>query len=339
MAVRFQTSFDTLGAIGDLTSLPGGPAVVSGNATLNATGGPSGNACLDMSGGGSSSALRWNWTTGSSVVGFGFWLYWTGGTDTYLITARSASSGDWYGWAIGVSEGGVITAARRDGGTRIGVSWEADEKMPDNTWVYFECEVVQSNSGSAKIWLNGKQILNATGDTQGLLTVNYIFLSLPSGSRVDDIIHFDNSGSDYTSAQGPQIIETLVPNASGDRTELTPSAGSNWENVDEIPNDGDTTYNESTAASQGDLYNFTNLTTLTGSISYMATAAYAKETGGTPNVGTLVKSGTTDFTTATPTAVGATYERVSDIFYENQDTTSAFTVTDINAIQVGIEVT
>ncbi len=51
---------------------------------------------------------------------------------------------------------------------------------------------------------------------------------------------------------------TIRPDSAGDTTELTPSAGANWQNVDEATSDEDVTYNYTTSSTSGfrmDLYN------------------------------------------------------------------------------------
>lgn len=55
---------------------------------------------------------------------------------------------------------------------------------------------------------------------------------------------------------------TLYPSGAGDRTEATPSAGANWDCVEETPHDGNTSYVQTGAAASPDedLYALTNPT-------------------------------------------------------------------------------
>jgi len=50
---------------------------------------------------------------------------------------------------------------------------------------------------------------------------------------LDDIYLLDNTGTVNNDFLGPQMIEYVVPSGPGSLTEWNPTAGANWENVDE----------------------------------------------------------------------------------------------------------
>lgn len=89
---------------------------------------------------------------------------------------------------------------------------------------------------------------------------------------VDDVYLLDGVPAD-TGVQGPDgllynndflgdvHVEALYPTAAGrtqttDNTPWTPSAGANWQNVDDHPPDEDVTYNSAEAAGQRDTYQY-----------------------------------------------------------------------------------
>lgn len=82
-----------------------------------------------------------------------------------------------------------------------------------------------------------------------------------SGTTIYDDIYLCNSdGTDNNDFLGNVYIETLEPDGAGNSTQLTPSAGSNFQNVDELLPDDDTTYNTADADGETDLYTTTNPT-------------------------------------------------------------------------------
>ena len=72
----------------------------------------------------------------------------------------------------------------------------------------------------------------------------------------------------------------------------TPSAGLNWQNVDEVAMDGDTTYNSSGTPGTEDILNLQALLrTVDQVIAVQLTGVYRKDTSGTAMVSQLLQSG------------------------------------------------
>lgn len=135
-------------------------------------------------------------------------------------------------------------------------------------------------------------------------------------------------------------IETLRPNAAGDETGIeaqTPSDGSHYDKVDEAsPDDATTTVRTNNTTYERDLYNLPSLSgspTTINSITiyfrcYRATSqnCYAKPTQ---------KSGTT-VTDGTEVSVTQTWTTYSQTYTTNPATGSAYTLSEINALQIGV---
>jgi len=76
---------------------------------------------------------------------------------------------------------------------------------------------------------------------------------------VDDIVINDTRGTRNNSWPGPGHVYGIKPNAVGSNSGLTPFPGTgehNYEDVDETPNDGYTTYVASNLSGTRDTYNF-----------------------------------------------------------------------------------
>jgi hypothetical protein len=135
-----------------------------------------------------------------------------------------------------------------------------------DTWHHVECQYYTANSipaDSCILKLDGTEVLNlAAGlDTQQQST-NYTAgfsweAALSSIRRFDNLYFLDIDSTlpnDFLNAGNGVFVEQVFPTGDGDTTDFTPSAGANWENVDEVFFDSDTTYNEATSSTSTDLF-------------------------------------------------------------------------------------
>jgi hypothetical protein len=141
---------------------------------------------------------------------------------------------------------------------------------------------------------------------------------------------------------GDGEIHPLYPNAAGDLTEWTPSAGANYENVDENPDiDDDSTYNKVGAAGlpKTDLYNLDNIAGFSGTIKGAQACACLKKSNVGFAYGRFVwKSGVTTYN-------GGHYFYPSFIDWrfdletkrKSPFTSLDFTVAELNAMQLGYQ--
>lgn len=149
-------------------------------------------------------------------------------------------------------------------------------------------------------------------------------------------------------------IANLKPNAAGDLTELTPYPGAgeaNYQNVDDSTggspplygSDGDSTYNSNEASSPNnvkeDLYNIESLPAGVASITNVKvyTVARRYSAGGSPYSGNLyivIKTGGTEYQSDSKMLLSSyTFSNYS--WATNPQTGVAWTIADVNALQVG----
>lgn len=130
-----------------------------------------------------------------------------------------------------------------------------------SSWNHIEVKAVIGNSGSVEVRLNGVTIMNLTGvntsnaefGVQSASQVVFGFLSNNSGRTMylDDLVAWDDSGTYCNDFIGDQKVFTHMPDADTADVDWTPSAGSDrYAMIDEIPADGDATYD--TAVNAGD---------------------------------------------------------------------------------------
>ncbi|HYT00620.1 MAG TPA: ATPase domain-containing protein [Thermoplasmata archaeon] len=142
----------------------------------------------------------------------------------------------------------------------------------------------------------------------------------------------------------------LAPTANGDVNAWTISGGGNcnqeaneWRCVDDSPNDGDTTYVSSTSSSPtfDSIYNLADWSAAPSPLTITNVnieSSCRRLTGSAVSVKILVKSGgtTTAGATSQNCANSATYTVWSEDWATNPTTSSAWTLSDINALQAGV---
>jgi len=127
-------------------------------------------------------------------------------------------------------------------------------------------------------------------------------------------------------------------NGNGDNIDFVPSAGDNWENVDEIPIDGDTTYNQGLVSGEYDLYNLepcglSNVSILRGWIE-----ARARKTKASPETVLLgLKTDGTEYWNDSHNLM-LSHSNIRRDHTINPKTGSAWTIADLDALQVGFKV-
>jgi len=137
-------------------------------------------------------------------------------------------------------------------------------RSEDNTWL--------SSTGVSRVW-NGRYDAWYSNN----YWANYAYL---------DDMYIDNTAGEGSAGVPSGIyLELLRPNGAGAAADFTPNTGTvNYENVDESPPDGDTTYNQSDAADEYDIYDLTSFVLPVGrTINAVIPVAYAKrlDAGGT----------------------------------------------------------
>lgn len=182
------------------------------------------------------------------------------------------------------------------------------------------------------------------------------FVNSPTSGSVyfDDVALNTTSGSDQNSWCGHGRIIHLHVDSAGDQAQWTPSAGSNYQNVDEVPQDGTTTKNTSSTLNQEDLFNVEatpSLMTLNDTIKVVcvggqhanitgadATTAFKyeveKTTGGTISQSAAIIPNSTTYRTNDAQSCGL----YPIVLYADPDA-AAWTPAKLGTMQVGYKLT
>lgn len=228
------------------------------------------------------------------------------------------------------------------GGTLLGTSTFA---FLPTTWTYMELKAtIHSSTGSAELRVNGATVLslsNINTNAGGTGIINQVVLGATNGYQSfrkyhDDLYICDTSGSVNNDFLGDSRVITLSPTAVGDITQFTPSAGNNWECVDDM-NDDDTTYVSASASGNKDLYNVANLPITPSSVHGVSVISTARksETGTAANRNILKTNGT--IANGSTNYLSTSYNKYITTYEINPVTSTAWSVSDVNNLQIGIE--
>lgn len=229
-------------------------------------------------------------------------------------------------------------------------SLEGTFTVSGSAWHRLEFKlIVDDTVGEFTIRLDDTEVFSQTGiNTQngtnasvGRIQLQLLDDGAPfTQASFDDITIHDDQGTVNNDFLGDVRIVTLRPDGPGFATDFTPLAGTNWESVDETPGpDGDTSYVESSVAGHQDLYNVEDLVvTPSAGIVHSATVkAYVKKTDAGPrSIKMLTRSGGVTGVGAEKTIL-TDYTYVQDIVEINPDSGLAWTNSEINTIQIGME--
>jgi hypothetical protein len=214
-----------------------------------------------------------------------------------------------------------------------------------SSWHYIEAKVViNGTTGTVDLWLNGVADGSVTSvDTQQTANSQITKIRLEghggTSQGFDDFYVLDTSGTDNTTRLDQPIIRAVVPSAETAQTDFTPSTGTdNSALVDEIPA-SDTDYNSSGTVTNADEYDLTNQGSAFSSINAVrvVTGAY-KDDATTRGVTTTLKQ-SASYSTGTENLLSNSTTYVGDIIEQDPNTSTAWTTSGIDSMQVRVEIT
>lgn len=244
---------------------------------------------------------------------------------------------------VGTGSDGSIKAWRgSEAGTLLGTSSNTG-LIALNVWNFIEIKVKIDNSvGSVEVRVNGVTQLTLSGiDTQS--TANAYATNIqycgPDGTNTvdfDDLFILDDTGTLNNDFKGEGTVQWLVPSGAGTSTQWTPSAGSNYQNVDDATaHDSDTTYNETDTANNKDMFAMGNLATSGGSVSAVKIHNFLRKTdAGVREVANIVNFNSSESQRAT-NALSTSYDDYEELFETDPADASTLTQAKIDAMELG----
>jgi hypothetical protein len=215
-------------------------------------------------------------------------------------------------------------------------------------WHYIEAQVkVNDSTGIAKVRFDGSTTnsINFSGDTKNAgtnSTIDQVRVGVSGAGtnmNFDDLYVLNSLGSTNNNFLGDVRVYTLMPNANGDRSEMTGSDGNSTDNyllVDEVPY-STADYVDGDVAAEGDLYNIQSLGSTPATIfAVQNTVIAAKDDAGARSIKPIIKIGGTTYNGAT-TALSTAYDSYMTIYETNPNSGVAWTNANVDSLQIGAE--
>lgn len=224
-----------------------------------------------------------------------------------------------------------------------------------DTWTYIELAwLIDATAGYVDIHIDGVQVLRFDGQTLPVdILVGYTgvwnavrFLQVPPASlTLPLLLHFgdlyladlDGGAEEVNDFLGDVIIDQIVPDGVGAYSGWSPNTAVNWDAVEEVPPDGDTTYVSAQTTGTRDSYTLEDVP-LTSTILGYQTLIYArKDTEGGAMISPTLRLGGVDYD-ATAQGLGspASYQYLIQPYDTNPATALRITPAEINAAEGGI---
>lgn len=202
--------------------------------------------------------------------------------------------------------------------------------------VYFK---IADSGGRATVKVDGVQDIDFTGDTKPDANTQFDRVRLGYGpsSGYTAYAYFDNFIMDDAAWIGDTKIQAVVPTGAGNTTGWTPSAGANWQCVDEKPA-SDADYVSINSNDVTDTYATENMAGTIGSVKCVQVQARSRTDGSpTPtNLKLAVRSGATDYLSGDKT-VPVSEKGLWHLWENNPADAAAWEEADINAMEIGIK--
>ena len=190
--------------------------------------------------------------------------------------------------------------------------------------------------------MNGNLILSYTGNINGSI-VGAFFGGRHSTTGWGSQAYFDDFYVDELSGETPSApsgrrFHYQAANGAGVNAQFTPSAGSNYQNVDETPPDGDTTYNKALVAGKKDTFTVATFTLAADHVirAVIPTAVVRKTDAGLDTKLILHAYDGATYQESAQKSVATAYGEIWDRMLLQNDST-AWNETDFNSYQFGYE--
>ena len=272
-------------------------------------------------------------TDATLIIGFAFKII-SGGANNIVVMRTGSTVGMGVRWL----DTGELSV-------RLGTSTIATTStlaLTSNTWYWLEFKVVCNNStGSYSLKVGGTEVLSGSSiDTQAGASAYHdnVYFSSSLALSVDDFYICDGAGSVNNDFLGNCRVLAIRPDGAGNSTVWTPDSGDNYTRVNGVIIDDDTSYVESDTTDDLDLYTYADVADL-GDIFGIQINTCCKETDATSfSLKTTIRSGTTNYDDSAQSIGTTNYITKKRIAEVDPDTTTAWTISGLNAAEFGIKV-
>lgn len=238
--------------------------------------------------------------------------------------------------AVRVDSNGALSLWDSTGTAQIGSDWTG---VTTGRWYRIELSCASGASAAVELKVDGASVISGTGNTG---TSNHRDISL--GKQTDRngksvTVYYDDWKCDDASFPGAGACVLVKPTGDGSAVLWTVGAGggSDWENVDELPPDGSTTYLLSTLTAGNEQYCvFEDLPAITLPICAVKALAVCLRDGASNGAYIVrIKRGADASSSASLTST-STYVGKGLVADVDPSTMAAWTVAGVNGCEAGV---
>lgn len=266
----------------------------------------------------------------------------------------------WLQCGLAINTNGTISVVSKDPafGSQFLMLVLGNSNFALNAGTYYYIEykfTIQPSGATAEVRVNGNVVLSLTGlntapsgNSQynvlrhGWLTMSQGLLAAPTESNwdYDDIYLLDDQGAQNNDYIGPCGIYALhALSGNGTYTNFTPLTGSDHgDMVKEVVADDNASYNADSVMGNKDSYNLEDLP-VPGDIRVLQSInVECLDVAGVKAAGNLFRIGGNDYT-GPPHSPDVNYSNEKTIYEVSPDTGVAWTPTEVNSMEGGLEIT
>jgi hypothetical protein len=236
----------------------------------------------------------------------------------------------------------------RGDGTVLGTSSVSGMSVGVGGYVEWK-GIIDNSAGSYVVRCNNAVILNESSkDTQNGGTAGWnaywfghnIFADRSSYQNVatidnDDLYVLDQSGSAFNDFLGDIRVDVRAVTGAGATTQFTPSAGSNYQNVDDAAANGDTDYNSTDVVGEIDTFTAEDAPVVGGGILAVQVVLQAKkEDAGVCTVAPVIRHSGVNYPAAAQFP-STSYTFLCTPYEQNPGTSAAWVEADFDAAEFG----
>ena len=198
---------------------------------------------------------------------------------------------------------------------------------------------IHDTAGVIQVKVDGILDIDFSGDTKVGADTQFdkVYLGHNALGSCYSYAYFDNFIMDDAAWIGDTKIQAVVPTGAGNKTEWDPSAGANWQCVDEKPyNDAD--YVSTNVNDETDTYATENMAGAIGSVKCVQVQSRTRKEGSpTPtNLKLVVRSGGIDYLSGDK-AISVAEKGLWNLWEVNPADSYAWEEADVNAMEIGVK--
>jgi hypothetical protein len=255
-------------------------------------------------------------------------------SSTVAIASVAFNAGTLAGSRPLLTLGGVTLSRNVNGTFSISTGGTVGGGFATGTWNHIALGVTPTN---VSVWLNEALVYSLTG-TFGAMTS----MTLAGGGNSEgaflfsDLVLMASNDTSNVDPLGDRAVTYSAPNGAGYYSGWTPSAGANYTDVDEANEDGDATYVSTSVVGTRDAYTIAGIPAVAASVAGVMPVIWARKTdAGTRAVAPSVRIGGVDYD-QTATNLSTSYVPLPQAVLNVSPATGvAFTVAEVNGMQVG----